>query len=167
MFRMRTAALPVILIIALGGGLAAFAEDPMVSKAKEFIELMAGGDFNGAFNRLDSNLGFKLKDGSKLRTAWSGLESKAGPFKEFRDSSVQLKQGGGLTYVIVTQVTKFDKGLVDLIVALDMSGRIADFQFTNHEGQEPPPNNDSGEAPSGGGNAESKGDKETDGRNGG
>jgi hypothetical protein len=103
-----------------------------VGKAKEFIQLLQKGDFNGAYARVDSNLGFKATPDT-FKSYWQNLLSKAGSFVEFKDATVESKDGA----VVVTQVAKFEKGHVDLKVALDSQLKVAGFQYTNHKAAPP------------------------------
>jgi hypothetical protein len=115
-------------------GFNALAQDPMVGKAHDFINLMAKGDFHNAYLKLDSNLGFQLKNGEKLSQMWNGLTQKAGVFQEIRASkSEMVSAGGGVNYSVVTCVVKFEKGHVDFKLAMDMRGYVADLRYGNHE----------------------------------
>ena len=102
--------------------------DMAINKAKEFINLLNRGDFETAYGRVDSNLGFKI-NAEKLGSVWRNLVAKAGPFQEYKEAKVDSVSG----YLVVTQVVKFEKGHVDIKVALDNSMRVADFRFVNHE----------------------------------
>ena len=123
----RVALLAGILVLAAAPVLAQ-ANDMAIGKAKEFITLLEKGDFQGAYQRVDSNLGFKTSP-EKWQSIWGNLVAKAGSFVEFKGATVDSVSG----YLVVTQVVKFDKGHVDLKVALDNSMRVADFVFQNHK----------------------------------
>jgi hypothetical protein len=114
-------AVPVLAIHAQMNDLA-------INKAKEFINLLNKGDFETAYGRVDSNLGFKI-NAEKLGSVWRNLVSKAGSLQEFKEAKVDSVSG----YIVVTQVVKFERGHVDIKVALDNSMRVADFRFLNHE----------------------------------
>jgi hypothetical protein len=116
------------LVLALGGSFTAQSGDPAISKAKEFISLLQKGDYQGAYGRLDSNLGFQSSP-EKLQAAWQGLVAKAGNFVEFKQSSMEQQSG----YFVVTQVAKFEKGHVDIKIALDNMLRVADMRYFNHK----------------------------------
>ena len=107
--------------------------DVNVDKAGDFIKLLSKGDFNGAYQKLDGNLGFNLK-AEKLAEVWKGLTAKAGNFVEIQESKVESVQNSGLEYKVVTNVCKFEKGLMDIKVAIDPMGRVADFKYSNHKG---------------------------------
>lgn len=104
--------------------------DMAVNKAKEFIGLLQKGDYNSAYQKVDSNLGFKLTP-EKLGAIWQNLTTKTGSVQEFKEAKVENVSG----YMVVTQVVKFEKGHVDIKIALDNSLRVADMRFVNHEAQ--------------------------------
>lgn len=136
----RNARRPLVLaaFVSLLAGAVLFAQaDPKVGKAQEFINLLNDGKWAKAFERLDSNLGFQMKSADKLSSLWKKLEEKAGPFKEFRDHKVETLKSGPETFTVVTQVCKFEKGLMDIKVALDPMDRVADLRYLSHktEGQ--------------------------------
>jgi len=113
-------------------GLWAQAQDIAISKADEFIQLLQKGDYDGAYQRVDSNLGFKT-NAQKWQQVWQQLVAKAGPFVKMKQAKMEQKGG----YFIVTQVAEFQKGHVDIKVALDNSMHVADFAFANHKGGAP------------------------------
>jgi hypothetical protein len=124
----------IVAAVALLSGVLALAQsDPKVGKAQEFISFLTKGDWKKAFDRLDSNLGFQMKSSDKLTSIWRKLEEKAGPFVEFRDSKVETLKAGPETFTVVTQVCKFEKGLMELKVALDGMDRVADFRYASHK----------------------------------
>jgi hypothetical protein len=133
------------LVLALGISFTAQSGDPAINKAKEFISLLQKGDYQGAYGRLDSNLGFQSSP-EKLQAAWQGLVTKAGSFVEFKQATMEQSQG----YFVVTQVAKFEKGHVDIKIALDNMLRVADMRYFNHKGSVAP---SGGAAPAGGGSA--------------
>ena len=115
-------------VLALAAAPAMAQNDMAVGRAKEFIHLLQKGDFQGAYGRCDSNLGFKATPDT-FRTYWQNLLSKAGSFVEFKSATVETKDGA----MVVIQVAKFEKGHVDLKVALDSQLKVAGFQYTNHK----------------------------------
>lgn len=126
----RSIAVSLLLFAAffLMAGTAFAQADFAVGKADEFISALEKGDYTKAYNMVDSNLGFNTTP-DKWKASWSKLTSQAGNFVEFRKS--ETSQGNG--YTLVTQVCKFEKGLVDLLVAVNDKGQIAGFQFKNHK----------------------------------
>ncbi|MGA9751495.1 MAG: DUF3887 domain-containing protein [Acidobacteriota bacterium] len=118
--------------LCMAFGLWAQAQDIAISKADEFIQLLQKGDYDGAYQRVDSNLGFKT-NAQKWQQVWQQLVTKAGPFVKMKQAKMEQKGG----YFIVTQVAEFQKGHVDIKVALDNSMRVADFAFANHKGAAP------------------------------
>lgn len=129
---MMRALLALALLAAPVLAVQAQMNDMAINKAKEFISLLNKGDFETAYGRVDSNLGFKIS-ADKLGSVWRNLVAKAGPFQEFKEAKVDSVSG----YLVVTQVVKFEKGHVDIKVALDNSMRVADFRFMNHESKAP------------------------------
>lgn len=138
-------ALIAALVLALGISFTAQSGDPAIGKAKEFISLLQKGDFAGAYGRLDSNLGFQSSP-EKLQAAWQGLVAKAGNFVEFKQATMEQSQG----FYLVTQVAKFEKGHVDIKIALDNMLKVADMRYFNHKGA-PGGAAAGGGAPAGGG----------------
>ena len=124
----KRASMMAVILALSGMALHAQMNDLAVNKAVEFIKLLQKGDYAGAYQRVDSNLGFKLSP-EKLAAVWQGLTAKAGSFQEFKESKVENQSG----YMIVTQVVKFEKGHVDIKIALDNSLKVADMRFMNHQ----------------------------------
>ncbi len=119
----------VTTVMVMASALTAFAQaDFVVGKADDFITLMNKGDYQKAYAQLDSNLGFQVTP-DKLKSIWSQLTTKAGNFVEFKKSDVQPKDG----FSIVVQVCKFEKGLVDLHVAVNNQGQIAGLTIKDHK----------------------------------
>ena len=133
-------ALVAAVLTLLATAAMAQGSDLAVGKAKDFITLLSKGDFNGAYAKVDSNLGFKATPDT-FKSYWQNLISKAGNFVELKEATVENKEG----VMVVTQVAKFEKGHVDLKVALDNSLKVAGFQYTNHKAAAAP------QAASGGG----------------
>lgn len=117
------------LLLLFGTALMAQSSDPAIAKATEFVNLLQKGDYNAAYQKLDSNLGFKLTP-DKLGAWWQKLVSQAGPFVEMKHATMEQQAG----YFVVTQVVKFQKGHIDIKVALDNMMRVADIGFYNHKG---------------------------------
>jgi hypothetical protein len=118
----------VAVTLAAFGALYAQANDMVVAKANEFVTLLQKGDYNGAYQKVDSNLGFKANP-ETFKKYWENLTAKAGHLVEVKRSTVENKDG----YYVVTTVVKFEKGHVDLKVALDNMLRVSGFQYQNHK----------------------------------
>jgi hypothetical protein len=138
MTRIARRSLSVAAITLLAGSLLFAQADPKVGKAQEFIQYLSKGQWAKAFERLDSNLGFQLKSADKLAGIWGGLEAKTGPFKEFREGRADTVKDGPETFVVVTQVCKFEKGLMDLKVKLDAMDRVANLNWVSHKAEPKP-----------------------------
>lgn len=125
----------VVLALAALAVLPAFAQaDFAVGKANDFISNLNRGDYQKAYAMVDSGLGFQTTP-ERWKGIWVQLTGKAGSFVEFRKHEVQGKDG----YSIVVQVCKFEKGLVDLHVAVNNQGQIAGFQIKDHKTAPPAP----------------------------
>lgn len=119
----------VVLVLAvLFCALNVFAQDPMAAKAQDFISAMNSGNFQKAYLSLNSDLGFKV-NADNLRSWWGQLTSKGGKFVEFRESSSQPKGD----FILVTALCKFEKGLVDVTIAIDNSGKVAGMEWKGHK----------------------------------
>lgn len=117
--------LTALLLVALPASAQA---DFAVGKADDFITALSRGDYQKAYGMVDSNLGFNSTV-DQWKNTWNSLTGKAGKFVEFRKNEVQPGDG----YNIVVQVCKFEKGLVDLHVAVNNQGQIAGFAIKNHK----------------------------------
>lgn len=119
----------VTSLLVLAAALPALAQaDFVVGKADDFISLLNKGDYQKAYLQLDSNLGFQV-NAEKLKSVWASLTTKAGNFVEFKKSDVQSKDG----FSLVVQVCKFEKGLVDLHIAVNNQGQIAGLTIKDHK----------------------------------
>ncbi len=121
-----------LVLILVSGTFLLFAQDPMSQKAHDFISAMSKGEFQKAYLLLNSDLGFKAKP-ENLQILWNQLTSKAGNFVEFKESKTEFKND----FTLVIAVCKFEKGLVDLHIAVDNTGKIAGFQVKDHKGGAP------------------------------
>lgn len=122
----------ILVFVLVFVTLSLFAQDPMAQKAQDFISAMSKGEFQKAYLSLNSDLGFKVKP-ENLQSVWNQLTSKAGNFVEVKETKSEFKND----YTLVVTVCKFEKGLVDLHVAVDSSGKIAGFQVKDHKGGAP------------------------------
>ncbi len=119
----------VTTVVVLAAAMPVFAQaDFVVGKADDFIAMLNKGDYQKAYSQLDSNLGFQVSP-DKLKSVWTSLTNKAGNFVEFKKSDVQPKNG----FSLVVQVCKFEKGLVDLHVAVNNQGQIAGLTIKDHK----------------------------------
>jgi uncharacterized protein len=117
-----------LVLLVLFCSVSLFAQDPMAGKAQDFISAMNRGDFQKAYLSLSSDLGFKVSADS-LRSWWSQLTSKGGKFVEFRESKSQPKGD----FILIVSVCKFEKGLVDVTVAIDNMGKVAGMEWKGHK----------------------------------
>lgn len=122
----------LLVFVLVLGTFSLFSQDPMTQKAQDFITAMSKGDFQKAYLSLNSDLGFKVKP-ENLQSVWNQLTSKAGKFVEVKETKSEFKND----FILVVTICKFEKGLVDLHVAVDSSGKIAGFQVKDHKGGAP------------------------------
>lgn len=121
-----------VLVVVVFGYVSLFAQDPLIAKAQDFVKALSRGDYQKAYLSLSSDLGFKVKP-ENLEEVWKQLTSKAGNFVDFRDAKSEFKND----YTLVIAVCKFEKGLVDLHIAVNNMGYIAGFQIKDHKSQTP------------------------------
>lgn len=131
-FKMKLVLKVAVVLALVFGTFMLFAQDPMSQKAEDFVSAMSKGDFQKAYLSLSSDLGFKVKP-ENLQSVWNQLTSKAGKFVEFKESKAEFKND----FTLVVTVCKFEKGLVDLHIAVDSTGKIAGFQIKDHKGGAP------------------------------
>lgn len=126
----RSIAISLLLsaLFLLGAGTVFAQADFAVGKANDFISALEKGDYTKAYNMVDSNLGFSTTP-EKWKGVWTQLTGKAGGFVEFRKNETQPGSG----YMLVVQVCKFEKGLVDIHVAVNDKGQIAGFKIKDHK----------------------------------
>ena len=97
---------------------------------KEFIELLAKGDFAGALGRCDET----MKTGSlepTLRETWQNIQVLIGPFQ--KQLGVRAAKLDGDDVALVT--CQFERRALDMKVWFDAKGRVTGFFFfTSHPG---------------------------------
>lgn len=92
--------------------------------AKEFVELLATGDFTGATKGFDA----RMKQGmppQKLEEAWHSLLAQAGAFKQQVGVRTTKEQGFDCAYV----TCEFERDTVDVKVVFDRGGKISGLWF--------------------------------------
>jgi hypothetical protein len=121
-----------LILLVLFCSVSLFAQDPMTAKAQDFIASLGRGDYQKAYLSLNSDLGFKVS-ADNLRQWWGQITSKAGSFVEIKESKVESKND----FQLVIAVCKFEKGLVDLQIAVDGMGKVAGLNVKDHKGGAP------------------------------
>lgn len=103
-----------------------------VSEAgKEFVDLIAKGDFAAAVARYDETMKAGLPE-PKLRDAWERIQSQAGPFQKRVRTRTETVQG----YDVVLVTCQFEKTMLDTKVVFDSNRKVAGLFFLPSQ---PPP----------------------------
>jgi len=92
--------------------------------ARQFVDLMAAGDFPTATGRFDDAMK-QAMPADKLREAWGALLQKGGPFRSQSGVRTTTEQGYDVAYV----TCQFANGAVDVKVVFDKAGRISGLWF--------------------------------------
>ncbi len=104
-----------------------------VTVARQILQEIAQGQFDKAEAQYNGQLSAALAPG-KLAAAWAGLLEQEGSF----DSVVSANASKVQTLDVVVLVCKFQKGLIDVQIALGTDGKIAGIHFALHREPEPP-----------------------------
>jgi hypothetical protein len=116
----------IILSIALLIQLSAFSAQTTVQKqiqiARTFIENLSAKNFNAAYNFFNKKVSEALPE-SKLSAIWQSLENNFGKYENI----AEIKNFENKGYEIVIIKTKFEKGYLDMQVAVDANYKIAGF----------------------------------------
>jgi hypothetical protein len=99
------------------------ADGPLVDEAKEFVGLLAAGDFEGAAERFDDTMTAAVPP-SDLEKAWQGL-SDLGEYKG--QTGVKTARESGFDVVYVT--CEFTDGSTAVKVVFDAERRVAGLWF--------------------------------------
>src|SRR5215469_7095197 len=106
--------------------------DPSVL-ARQFIDLLAKGDFAAAQSLLNTDMAAKLP-AATLRQVWQGVQQQAGAYQG--SGSVRTEPGEKSDVVFLTCV--FEKMQIDARIPVDKEGRIANLTFRQHTDYSPP-----------------------------
>lgn len=111
--------------IALLGPERAFpASDQPATRATQFVDLLAQGNFAGASERCDAVMRQVLPE-AKLKKTWETLQEQAGPFKE-RLQTRRQKMG---EFDVVLITCQFESLKLDIKVALNAKGAVSGLFF--------------------------------------
>jgi len=115
-----------------------FAQEPAgertpVSIAKEIVQKIASGQFDSVEAQYMPEVTAVLTPG-RLAGAWANLLEQEGSF----DSIASATSGKLQTYDVVLLVCKFQKGLIDVQIALSPEGKIGGIHFGPHREPLPP-----------------------------
>ena len=95
-----------------------------IALAKQFVTLLAKGDFDAAENDFDQRMNQAMSS-KKLKDAWESFCSQVGSFK--RQVGVRTEETGGYTVVFVK--CEFSKADFDISLAFDDNRKIAGLHF--------------------------------------
>jgi dienelactone hydrolase len=96
----------------------------VVAAGKNFVDLLAKGDFTNAVARYDATMATALPE-PKLREAWDTLQSQAGRFRR----QLRARAEKDREYDIVLVTCQFEKAMLDAKVVFDASGKVAGLFF--------------------------------------
>jgi len=92
----------------------------LIARAREFVERMRKGDFQGAVEHFDETM-MRLAPPEKMQQAWEMVISQVGAFKQ----EVGVRTQSIPEYDIVFITCAFEKATLDIKVVFDKEGRIA------------------------------------------
>jgi dienelactone hydrolase len=127
-------ALKVVAFLLLSVLIATAGEpiDP-TARARQFIDLLAKGDFAAAQALLNADIAAKLPP-ARLRQVWQALQQQAGAYQH--SGSLRSEPGEMSDAVFLTCV--FEKMQLDARIPVDKEGRIAGLNFLPHVDYIPP-----------------------------
>jgi len=92
----------------------------VVSEAKDFVDMLAKGDFVAATSKFDATMVGAMPP-SVLEQTWNGVVAQAGPFKQQTGTRTATIQGFDTVYV----TCQFERAPVTFKVVFNGSGQIA------------------------------------------
>lgn len=101
--------------------------------AKQIVQQIAAGGFDSVEARYTPQMSAALKPGT-LATAWASVLTQEGSFNSVASATATKVQ----SFDVITLVCKFDKGLIDVQMALDPQGKLAGIHFGPHSEPLPP-----------------------------
>ena len=128
---MKWLAVVAFLLVAVLA-IAAEPSDPALV-ARQFIDLLAKGDFTAAQSLLNADLAPKLPPAT-LKQVWQGIQTQVGAYQ--RSGSAQTEPGEKSDVVFLTCI--FEKMQLDARIPVDKEGRIAGLVFQQHTDYSPP-----------------------------
>jgi len=125
---MRRSVVAAVLLAGLalvpGCGERASGAEELGSKAKEFVELLARGDFAKAAEGFDGTMK-KVLPPSKLEEAWKSIALQSGSFKGQRGVRAAKEAGREARYV----TCEFEKAAIDVKLVFNGAGEISGLWF--------------------------------------
>jgi dienelactone hydrolase len=104
--------------------LARSAPGEVTGAGKQFVELLAKGDFAAAVARFDATMKAALP-APKLRETWEAIQAQAGPFQK-QNGATAIKV---TRYDVVLVTCQFERTALDAKVVFDAKGRVAGLFF--------------------------------------
>ncbi|MGD8535806.1 MAG: alpha/beta fold hydrolase [Candidatus Aminicenantes bacterium] len=108
--------------------------EELVAHAKEFVDLMAKGEFAKAVENFDSVMS-KAMPKEKLKEVWQRVIKQAGPFKKQKGTRTETLPKFDVVYVIC----QFEKGDIDVKVVFNREKQITGLWFAPAQKEYTPP----------------------------
>jgi dienelactone hydrolase len=117
-----------VLSLAVIFAALAFAQEPArVTRAKQFLDLLAQGDFAAAQAMLNAELAPKLPS-QTLEQIWKSVQQQVGAYR--RSGSTREEPSEKADVVFIT--CEFEKMALDARIPVDRDGKIAGLNFNQH-----------------------------------
>jgi dienelactone hydrolase len=97
------------------------------ARARQFVNLLAKGDFAAAQQMLSPELGQKLP-ATLLEQVWRGTEKQMGSFRQMGDARIESSGSAGVVYL----VCDFEKRKLDAKIPVSAEGMIGGFNLSGH-----------------------------------
>ena len=101
--------------------------------AKQIVQKIAAGQFDAVEGQYTPQMSAALPSG-RLASAWAGVLTQMGSFDSVAEATTTKVQ----TIDVVVLACKFEKGLIDVQIALDPQGKLAGIHFAPHVVPPPP-----------------------------
>src|SRR5215469_5098344 len=106
----------------------AFAQEPApATRAKQFVDLLAQGDFAAAQSMLNAEWAPKLPT-QTLEQAWKSVQQQVGAYRR----SVSTREEPSEKADVVFITCEFEKMALDARIPVDRDGKIAGLNFSQH-----------------------------------
>lgn len=99
-------------------------EGELVPLAKEFVDVLAAGDFGRTVEYFDAKMNEVLPP-AKVEEAWNMVEGKVGKFKQ-QLKARQIKEGG---YDVVYVTCEFERSKLNVKVVFDQNKKVSGLWF--------------------------------------
>ncbi len=108
--------------------------EELIAQAKEFVDLMAKGEFSRAVENFDSVMSKAMPE-AKLKEVWQTVINQAGPFKKQKGTRTETLPKFDIVYV----TCEFEKGDLDVKVVFNKEEQITGLWFTPAQKEYTPP----------------------------